>query len=136
MLGSLIIGADGVHQQEIDRVTATGELGPMIVTADDRAAALVAAGLVPQAAPSAAPVSTGGLGTPDAGLTVREIQTQLRSNPASVGALLAAEAGRAAQGLEVRQTVLRAGRAVALARGETALVERVDALLAELTTEE
>ena len=135
MLGSLVIGAEGVHQQEVDRVTGVASLGPLVITPEDRERALVDAGLVPQVAPSAAPASAG-LGAPDKGLTVREVQQALRDNPASVRQLLAAEASRAAQGLEVRASVLKAGRAVAVARGEADLVEKVDALLAQLTPEE
>jgi len=135
MLGSLIIGAEGVRQQEVDRVTGIDSLGPMVITPEDRARALADAGLVPQVAPSAAPASAP-LGAPDTGLTVREIRQQLKANPASVGDILKAEAERITQGLEVRQSVLKEGRAVAVARGDTALVEGVDALLATLTPEE
>lgn len=135
MLGPLIMDAAEVRDQQIAQVTGAAQLGPLIITPEDQARALVAAGLAPQVAPSAAPVSAG-VGAPDKGLTVREIQQQLRENPASVAALLSAEAARAVVGLEVRATVLKAGRAVALAQGDTGLVEKVDALLTALPSAE
>lgn len=135
MLGSLIIGADGVRQQDIDQVTSAHQLGPMIVTEEDKARALVKAGLAPQDAPPAAPAS-GSLGAPDKGLTVREVIQQLKDNPASVGAILKAEAERMTQGVSARASVLKAGRAVAATRGDDELVAGVDALLAEMSPEE
>lgn len=135
MLGSLIIGDAGVREQEIARVTAATQLGPMIITPEDQARALEAAGLTAETPAVVAPTGAS-LGAPDTGLTVREIRQQLKANPASVGDILKAEAERLTQGLEVRASVLKEARAVALARGESLLVQGVDALLDSLGGEE
>lgn len=102
MLGSLIIGADAVRDQTIAQVTASDQLGPMIITAADRERALIAAGLVVPPVAAAAPVVV-----PDDTLTVREIQQQLRDNPASVREIVLAEGQREEQGLGMRMSVLK-----------------------------
>lgn len=125
MLGSLIIGAAGVRQQEIEQVTSANQLGPLVVTPADQARALAAAGLVETApAPAVAPVVV------DESLTVREVQQQLRDNPTAVKEIVQAEAARAKQGLAIRPSVLKLCLASAKAQQLDALVEAIDDALA------
>lgn len=124
MLGSLIIGAAGVRQQQIEQATSANQLGPLIVTPADQARALAAAGLAEEAPPAPQPTVI------DGSLTVREVQQQLRDNPASVKEIVQAEATRPGQGLEIRVSVLKLCLASAKAQELDALEAAIEDALA------
>lgn len=132
MLGALVIGAEAAHQQRVEEVTNVHALGPMVVTAEDQQRALERAGLTPiavQGVEAPPVVPTAGA---DRARTVREIQQVLRDNPAAVAEIVAEEAARASQGLEVRVSVLRACRPVAEAQALAELVAAIDTAVNQL----
>ena len=127
MLGSMIIGAEAARQQQVDQVTGANDLGPMIITAEDRDRALQGAGLAPIPVVAAEPAKA-----EDKTLTVREVAQLLRANPAGVSDVVKAEAARAEAGLEVRVTVLKLCRPVAEEQGLADLVAAIDDAVAKL----
>lgn len=125
MLGKLIIGEEAAREQAEAAIVGT-ELGSLIITAEDRANATRAAGIAPPVAPAeAAP-------TIDDAMGVREIVKLLGETPEQVQAVVTAEGGRVARGLEIRTSVLKACVIAARKTGNERLEHELTQALAQL----